>query len=172
MLLYLLIRTLKYRIAVTAAEIRTFWYLFYVPMIMMPTLFLMTCVRFHAGRDSKPRELVLLIPVALLAGAVLTNDLHFLVFIPQIDLAALRGDVGTYTYGALYWLVYVWIGLCFALGVFFLLWKAHGFSEWQRGLWPILFLAAIPALTALKCLFSGRLCILIPYYIVISPKKS
>ena len=156
MLLYLLIRTLKYRIDMTPAVSRAFWYLFYVPMIMMPMLFLMTCIRFHSGRDSRPGELALLIPAVLLTGAVLTNDMHFLVFYPKTEPSLLSGVNGTYGYGPLYWAVYAWIGLSIALGVFFLWWKAHGSRGWQRVLWPIFFLAAIPAVVYLNDTIGAR----------------
>ena len=103
MLLYLTVRTLKYRIYVSPLITRLFWYLYYVPQIMIPTLFLMTAVRFYSDR-SRSGELALLVPAALLTGAVLTNDMHFLAFVPRIEAALLTGVTGTYSYGILYWM--------------------------------------------------------------------
>ena len=148
MLLYLLIRTLKYRIVGIPALSRAFWYIYYAPLIMIPTLFLMTCFRFYSGKESPPRERVLLIPAVTLTAGVLTNDLHRLAFRPRVDMSLLIGDTGTYAYGGLYYAVYAWIGFTIALGVFFLLWKAHSLREWEKGLSPLLFLGAIPVLAA------------------------
>ncbi len=156
MLLFLVLQTLKYRIEVSPFFTRLMWYLFYVPMITMPTLFLMTCIRFHSGKDSPLRDTAFLAPAGLLAGIVLTNDLHHLVFVPKIDPALLSGDTGSYSYGPLYWVICAWIGMTIVPGIFFLLWKVRGWKDWKRGLWPVLFIAALPLVTVFNDLLEAR----------------
>lgn len=95
MLLYLVSRTMKYRMILPPLGTRAFWYLNYTPLIAMPTLFLMTCIRFHTAKDSPAREMVLLVPAGGLLALVLTNDLHCLAFRPKIDLSLLEGKTGT-----------------------------------------------------------------------------
>ncbi len=146
MLLYLLSRTMKYRMIVPPLGTRAFWYLNYTPLIAMPTLFLMTCIRFHTAKESPAREMVLLVPAGGLLALVLTNDLHCLAFRPKIDLALLEGKTGTYTYGPVYYMVYVWIGLTIATGIFLLLLKARQLRDWKKAVPPLLFLALIPIL--------------------------
>ena len=53
----------------------------------------------------------------MLVAAVLTNDLHYRVFIPAGDAAAMNGETGSYTYGWGYYVICVWISLCLAAGL-------------------------------------------------------
>jgi hypothetical protein len=57
MLLYQLLRVFKYRFAVEPAAMRYAIYLYFVPMTLIPTLFLMTCLRIlrETGRDAGMR---------------------------------------------------------------------------------------------------------------------
>ena len=61
----LILRSIKYRL-IDAADLdltRYVWYAYYVPMILLPTLFLMTCITIE--RKNKPKrfdERLLLIP--------------------------------------------------------------------------------------------------------------
>ena len=52
MVAYLSLRAFKYRIAESAVAIRYAWYIFYVPMILIPTLFLMVCIRIARGEKT------------------------------------------------------------------------------------------------------------------------
>ena len=150
MMLYLLTRTLKYRIVNTTMLTRYLWYINYVPLILIPTLFLMACIRFHLAEDSPGKERLLLIPAGVLAVVVLSNDLHFLAFRPKVELSVLVGDTGTYSYGMVYFLTYAWIGITIASGVVLLLIKAQQLRDWRKTIPPLFFLALIPALTALN----------------------
>ena len=63
MLLYQMLRVFKYRFATEPAVMRYLVYLFFVPMTMIPTLFLMTCLRIRRGkRPGRRGETLLLFP--------------------------------------------------------------------------------------------------------------
>ena len=120
MLFHLLLRLTRYRTPDTSVLLlRYLWYIFYMPMILVPTLFAMSCLRMRrAGTDEKSHpESLLLLPALLLVLLVLTNDLHKLVFFPRLEMEALAGEDGTYTWMPLFYLVYGWIGLMFVAGI-------------------------------------------------------
>ena len=101
MLVYLLIRVFKYIIADTALVIRYSTYAYWIPQMLMPALFLMTCIRIRRGNtEVRSRdERLLLIPGALLSLLVITNDLHGLVYKPRVDLSIFEVSTGTYSWG-------------------------------------------------------------------------
>ena len=121
MILYLGLRAFRYRIADSPIGLRYGWYAYYVPMILMPTLFLMVCIRSGKGANTKFNERLLLIPAVLLAVIVMTNDLHHGVFVPKPETFVLIGSGGTYTYTILFYLIYAWIILSIIIGVVILL---------------------------------------------------
>ncbi len=121
LLLYQLLRVFIYRFATEPAAIRYLIYLYFAPMTLIPTLFLMTCLRIHRGRrGGRWDETLLLIPPALLSLLALTNDLHFLVYQPKIDLASFAVDTGTYTHGPVFFALYAWMILSLAAGLWLL----------------------------------------------------
>ena len=122
MLLYMLLRIFRYRFAVEPGVMRYVIYAYWIPQMLIPTLFLMTCIRLrHAEQTlTKGCEVLLLIPAFLLSITVLTNDLHLLVYSPRIDLTGFVVDSGTYTYGPVFYLLYVWMILTFAVGLILL----------------------------------------------------
>ena len=120
MLLYLTLRVFKYRIA--EADAIPSRYAYWIPQVMIPTLFLMTCIRIRRGeRESEThREMLLLIPALILSVLVMTNDLHGLVYSPKVDLLEFAVKTGTYSLGLGFYLMYAWMGLT-ALAGFILL---------------------------------------------------
>lgn len=118
MLLYMLLRIFKYRFAVEAVVKRYAVYSYWLPQMLIPALFLMTgiCIRRGEQANRKRWERLLLLPAFLLAVTVMTNDLHFLVYTPKIDLSDFAVNTGTYTYGPVFYLLYVWMVLTFASG--------------------------------------------------------
>ncbi|MBO4289199.1 MAG: hypothetical protein J5865_03750 [Lachnospiraceae bacterium] len=120
---YLSFRATVYRIVLSSALLkRLFIYFYYVPLTLIPTLFLMACIcisRRDKG-ESRWSERWLLIPAAALSLLFVTNDLHHLVYQPTIDPAAFSVLAGTYTYGLTFYLAYGWIGLTVAAGVILL----------------------------------------------------
>ena len=147
MLLFLAAQFTKYRIAVLPGLTRACWYVYYVPILFIPTLFLMTCLRIGRGEGIRqPRELLLLIPATLLALGVLTNDLHRWAFIPNGDMATLIGSQNTYTHGFLYYAACAWAGCAMIAGVFCLLAACRKSGRWKKALLPLLTLAVTPSL--------------------------
>ena len=111
---WLCIRTVKYFFAVSPGAIRHLWYGYYFPMLFIPLLAVL--VSLSLGRPENyrlPRWTGLLyLPAAALLLAVLTNDLHQLVFTaPSGTLVSLDSSHG---YGPAYLLVMAWIGICTA----------------------------------------------------------
>lgn len=109
MLIYLLLRVYKYRIVNTAVLIRYAAYAYYVPMMLIPALFLMTCIYIRRGENAKGKEKLLLIPAAILSLMVLTGDLHGFVYIPKIPIREFTVETGTYSYGPGFYLLYAWM---------------------------------------------------------------
>ena len=117
MLLYQLLRIFKYRFAVETALRRYTAYLYFLPMTLIPTLFLMTCLCIRRGnRPGRRHEALLLIVPALLSLLALTNDLHGLVYTPKIDLAEFTVSSGTYRSGPVFYLIYGWMILSLLAG--------------------------------------------------------
>ena len=152
MLLHLFARTVKYRIAIYDFNLaRLCWYLYYTPIVLTPTLFLTGSLHFGAGSLRRRRyEWLLLIPAALIALGVLTNDLHHLAFLPKQGVKQFMGDTGTYTRGPLFYAAYVWAGCMMAGGIVRLLLATRKLKTWTRAVAPFLFLCLIPLLMAFK----------------------
>ena len=124
MLLYQLLRVFKYRFAVEPAAMRYAIYLYFVPMTLIPTLFLMTCLHIRRrNRTRRRNEVLLLIPQGLFSLLALTNDLHGLVYAPRVALSAFAVDTGTYAHGPVFYALYAWMILCLAAGFLLLLLK-------------------------------------------------
>lgn len=85
------------------------WYLFYIPMVFIPTLALLAGIRAAALDAKRPwkqvRGIVVLIS-SLLVLFVLTNNLHHGAF--AFDFAD-PGWSSNYTYGPVYWMVLLWV---------------------------------------------------------------
>jgi len=129
MILYLILRVCKYRIAGADAELRLLWYAYYIPKTFIPALFLMICIYIQRGaKKAKLDERVFIIPAVLLSGIVITNDLHHLVFVPEPGLENFIGKSGTYTNGIPFYLTYVWIILAITTGIILLI-KTFGLKH-------------------------------------------
>ncbi|MBQ8072875.1 MAG: hypothetical protein IJ231_03820 [Clostridia bacterium] len=117
LLLYQMLRVFCYRFATEPPVIRFLICLYFTPMTLIPTLFLMICLHIRRGRQPGRRyEALLLIPPALLSLIALTNDLHGWVYRPKIDLAAFAVDTGTYSHGPVFYAIYAWMILSLAAG--------------------------------------------------------
>ena len=82
MVFWFLIRTIKYLIIVDSFGSRVCWYLYYIPMILIPTLGLIAALLMDEGDEVKTKKqtVCLLIPASIMILAVLTNDFHQKVF--------------------------------------------------------------------------------------------
>lgn len=124
MLCALILRVFRYRIVVTGTvPSRYAGYAYWLYTLLIPTLFLMTAIRIQRGEEAggKRRELLLLVPTLALCLLGLTNDLHFLVYIPKVPLASFDVANGLHSYGLSFYLLFAWMGLMAASGIFILL---------------------------------------------------
>ena len=150
MLAYLLLRVYKYRLSLHVLLSRNLIYAYYVPMMFIPALFLMTSLRIRYGEKTGEREFLLLIPSFVLSLLVFTNDLHSLVYIPKVPLSEFVVETGTYSYGPVFYLLYIWMGLAMLAGVFFLVLTAGRKSgRWLLFLLLVLVIWVSMALTTL-----------------------
>ena len=119
MLLYILLRIFKYSFAVSVVPTRYAVYAYWIPQMLIPALFLMTCIRIRRGRQERQnrRDDLLLVPGAALSLLVMTNDLHALVYVPRTDLSRFVLDTGTYSLGPGFYLLYVWMILAAGSGL-------------------------------------------------------
>ncbi len=153
LLFYQLLRVFCYRFAAEPAVMRYLIYLYFIPMTLIPTLFLMTCLRIRRGnRPSCWNETLLLVPPVLLSVVVLTNDLHFWVYRPTIPLPSFAVDTGTYTHGPAFYALYAWMILTFAAGLLLL------FRETESKVRK-----ALPYLAAVVILWAGMLTLFVRF---------
>ncbi len=127
MIVYLLVRVLRFRILTDVTVRRYVDYAYNIPMVLVPTLFLMTGIRIQRGEasDRNETERFLLIPAGLLLLLILTNDLNRLFYRPTIPLSEFHGIVGTYTYGPLFYLMYGWMAITMIAGFVILIRKTY-----------------------------------------------
>ncbi len=130
MIAELLVRFLRFRVLTGIAVRRFADYAYNIPLILIPTLFLMTCIRIRRGEGGERRaaERLLLIPSGVLLLLILTNDLHQLFYRRLIPLSEFHGIVGTYTYGPLFYAMYGWMGIVLIAGLLILIsrtWKQN-----------------------------------------------
>ena len=141
----LVLRSAKYRLIGTEAltVIRYTWYLYYVPMLLLPTLFLMTCIRIEGGnRQRRFDERMLLIPAGVMIVLFLTNDLHHLAFRPNGD-TVMTGANASYFNNILFYVYYVYFGAAILTGMILLVCANRRHHSFRRVLLPFLYLAAI-----------------------------
>lgn len=143
MLAYLVIRVFKYRIAGDALTPQRYAvYAYWVPQMLIPTLFLMTCLRIRRGESETKRypETFLLIPACLLPVMALTNDLHALVYAPKVTLAEFAVQSGKYALRPGFYLMYGWMGLTAAVGIALLIRES---GKHPRVLFPLIGLVVL-----------------------------
>lgn len=82
MVFWLVVREYKYRFVVSADIIRFFWYCYYIPILLIPTLALFAALYTGKSEDFHlpKRSALLCVPSAFFVALVLTNDLHQQVF--------------------------------------------------------------------------------------------
>ena len=113
MVFWMLVRMCKFEIPYEMpTALRYAWYLYYIPMLLLPTvsLYLAFYIRQPENYKLPERRCLLFFPALFLIGIVLTNDLHQLVFtFPEGRLGeAASYEVGVYGYGAMYYAIVVW----------------------------------------------------------------
>ena len=134
MLFYMVLRIVKYRFAMDPVSMRYAVYAYWIPQLLIPAFFLKTCLHIRRGERSRKgrglqeanarsvllRNLCVFLPPCLLSLLVMANDLHALVYVPLVDLSEFELATGTYRLGPVFYLLYVWMVLAAALGLFFL----------------------------------------------------
>ncbi len=127
---------------------RYFWYGYYVPIILIPVLFLFVVLHLHLQEDEKPdrRFLLMLIPAALLLLLVMTNDLHQLIF---RFTSGTEGVSGTYTHGILFYSIYIWTIGVLAFSLYLAIRKCR-IPSIGRKLWMPLYFALYGILVVLS----------------------
>ena len=131
--LWLLLRTVKYRFPRENAITRHLWYLYYVPQILAPLFSFYAALQLGRREDTAlcAKWYLLLIPAAVLIAGMLTNDLHQFAFRFSPDWANWNSD---YSHGPLYFLVMVWI-LCFLMVSMGVIYRKCRISEIRRYAW-------------------------------------
>lgn len=82
-------------------DINAIWYLYYIPLIFMPSFYYM-CSRYIADKENKKIKFIIYVISAILTILVLTNDLHKLVFLIQENTKAYSHRIG-------YFMIFAWI---------------------------------------------------------------
>ena len=131
--LWLFLRTVKYRFFSGDTVTRYLWYLYYVPQILAPLFSLFAALQLGRREDAafSRRWYLLFIPAALLIDGILSNDLHQLAFCAAPGAATLQAD---YAHGWMYYLAMTWIvGLLLATGI--IVYRKCRISESRRYAW-------------------------------------
>ena len=149
---FIVLRTVSYRIVQWSIPInRHCWYLYYVPIILVPTLFVMSSFYFgnRPVQHSRFKSYPLFLALMLIFG-ILTNDLHHLTFRPNPGTINFIGKSGTYTHGFLFYAAYIWAGGMIAAGIFHLISISHKMKDWKKAIKPFSCLLLIPLMTTIN----------------------
>ena len=124
MVFWFLIRTIKYLIIVDPFGSRVCWYLYYIPMVLIPTLGLIAALLMDKGDEVKTEKQTtcLLIPAIIMILAVLTNDFHQRVFyFPE----GFQVSNEIYHYGIVFFIIQGWMLFCMIMMEVVLVWKSR-----------------------------------------------
>ena len=157
MLLWLILRTLKYSVVTDLTAGRYIWYLYYLPMLFLPMLWVYIALSMGKSEDyrlSRGIGMLSIIPAALFL-LVITNDLHQQVFAFKSGVPGLPVS-GTYSYRPLYFICLGWMVVCMAFSLVCLFRKSRIPSGEGKRITPfvlgcamllysILYLSGIPA---------------------------
>lgn len=140
MVFWISVRTVKYLFVSDPAVIRYLWYLYYLPMLMIP--FLAVLVAASLGKPETYRlpnwTKTLYLPTFALVLLVVTNDLHQMVFRFPADAIVWRDN--DYTRGVGYFIVLGFMAVCALTAVGIMLYKCRA-REGRKAAWlPLLFL--------------------------------
>ena len=146
LILWFILRSAKYFIFWQPNVTRYLWYLYYLPMLFVPTLALLIAMSLGKPDEYKlPKSVWLLFAVSgALLILVLTNDLHQLVFSFSKNADIWSDD--SYGYGVCYFAVIGWQVLCAAAALVVMLFKCRLKNRKLR------FLPVIPLIVSLNYL--------------------
>ena len=111
MVFWFFLRTIKYHVFQDPLGAHICWYLYYLPMLLIPTLGLNAALLLEEKENSKisKNHVLLLVFAAVLIVGVFTNDLHQQVF--RFYLKPPYSD-NSYGYGFLFLIIQIWIIFC------------------------------------------------------------
>ncbi len=157
MLVWLVLRTLKYEIVTDPTVARYIWYLYYLPMLFIPLLGVY--IALSLGKPQKIRLNVrtgcLALVPAVLFLSVITNDLHQQVFAFSGGVPGGQ-DNSSFTHRPLYFACLVWMVACMVFSLVQLLNKSRIPGSGKKNLAPfvtgcitvlygVLYLSGLPA---------------------------
>ena len=139
MVFWMFVRMCKFEIPYgMPTALRYAWYLYYIPMLLLPTvsLYLAFYIRQPENYKLPERRCLLFFPALFLIGIVLTNDLHQLVFtFPEGRLGeAASYEVGVYGYGAMYYAIVAWDLGCLLVALLIILLRCRKIRN-RKMLW-------------------------------------
>lgn len=131
MVLWFVVRSLKYYFVTHPVIVRYLWYLYYPALILIPMLAALTAISIGKKDDAPlPKSAAFLyVPAMLLVLLVLTNDLHQFVFRFPVE-ASVWSDKD-YSYGFGYAVVVGWMFIC-ALVLLVILCKKRRVADKHR----------------------------------------
>ena len=111
MVFWFFLRTIKYHVFQDPLSEHICWYLYYLPMLLIPTLGLNAALLLEEKENAKIRKnhVLLLVFAAVLVICVFTNDLHQQVF--RFYLKPPYSD-NSYGYGFIFLIIQIWIIFC------------------------------------------------------------
>lgn len=103
MVFWMILRTLRYYAADNHDLARILWYMYYIPMLMIPVFMLFTAISLGKQDEYSLPVIVrlLIIPTALLIVMVLTNDIHHMAFTFKSDPLLPQDIIYSYSSGYL-----------------------------------------------------------------------
>lgn len=148
----LFIRSVRYRIFDYEDLMQRYtWYLYYVALIMIVAMFLLTCISLDK-RFSKFDIRLLLIPSFILVALIMTNDLHNLYFCPVPGIE-FDGQLGYYTINFMYYVFYAYLIIYVVSGVVFIVRALR--QNYKKTIMPFAFLGLGFLMYAMLLLFSA-----------------
>ncbi len=141
-LMLILLRGVKYSVfAGVGVVARHTWYLYYVPMLLIPLFFFYISLLVAPEKDFRiPKGWLWTLGVTVVfITLILTNDLHQLVFKFQPDFADWDGS---YAYGTLFYVITLWRYLLYIAAITVLVFKCR-ISSSKKHAWIILIPSAI-----------------------------
>ena len=165
-LFFLAMSTLNYRVADQddLAMKRLCWYLYYVTLLFAPALFLITCLTIAHGKRAMRWGAACLTVSGILLAFVLTNDLHYLVFVPD-DPAHFYTGSG-YGYGPVYYIGAVFVAFEALFGTVRLAVLFRKRVQFFLVLLPLLMMSFYLPLSRYLHMATGVMFLLMPQYCI------
>lgn len=139
MLVWLVLRTLKYEVVTDITVARYIWYLYYLPMLFIPLFGVY--IALSLGKSEKYRltgKVVALAAIpAILFSLVITNDLHQQIFVFNSGIPG-RPDNYSYHHRYLYFICLGWMVGCMIFSLIRLLKKSRIKNGGKKTLMPFI----------------------------------